>query len=210
MRTYAKNFVFKKTVSYQQRQARLATEWDIRLDVSEQLTPENIINNIKAASDEWSYALVSGVEFPDKEISTNAFGNGKAAPAASVENHVHLCIVLYVPKQRCDVLKMVRGPRKLGDEYCAPRNNKFPYAGWVIHHAKPAFKLDGEPDIRYENGDLPMDPYTTEWALRIKSMLKKFGSPQMELRFESYTRLLTKNKIQEQIEALQMQLEEVE
>lgn len=92
----------------------------------------------------------------------------------------------------------------------ATQRNKFPYAGWVIHHAKPAFKLDGEPGIRYENGDLPMDPYTTEWALRIKSMLKKFGSPQMELRFESYTRLLTKNKIQEQIEALQMQLEEVE
>ena len=94
----------------------------------------------------------------------------------------------------------------MGDEYAAPRNAKFPYAGWVIHHAKPAFKLDGEPDIRFERGDLPMDPFTSDWALKIQGLMKKWGSPAMQQRFKGYMDLLKRNKIQEKIEALQMSL----
>lgn len=201
MRTYGKNFLYKKTVNYQQRQARLATEWDIRLDVSDALTVENIISNIKEQLDDLSFVLVSGVERPDtNDIKPNASG--------SKEDHVHLCLVLFVPRQRADVLKLVRGPRKMGDEYCAPRNAKFPYAGWVIHHAKPAYKLAGEPDIRFERGNLPMDPFTSDWALKIKSLMTKWGTPAMEQRFKGYLDLLRKNKIQEKIEQLQMSLED--
>lgn len=202
MRTYGKNFIYKKTVSYQQRQARVATEWDIRLDVSDALTVENIISNIKEQLDDLSFVLVSGVERPDKILPGITDRNG------SKEHHVHLCLVLFVPRQRFDVLKLVRGPRKLGDEYAAPRNAKFPYAGWVIHHAKPAFKLDGEPDIRFERGDLPMDPFTSDWALKIQGVMKKWGTPAMEQRFKGYLDLLRKNKIQEKIEQLQMSLED--
>lgn len=208
MRTYGKDFAYKRTVSYKQRQARVATEWDIRLDINDILTPEVIVSNIKEALDEFSFVLVSGVERPDKVTSTAAFGNNKPAPAASSEHHVHLCVVLFVPRQRFDVLKLVRGPRKLGDEYAAPRNAKFPYAGWVIHHAKPAFKLDGEPDIRFERGDLPMDPFTSDWALKIQGLMKKWGTPAMKQRFKGYMDLLAKHKIQEKIEALQMSLED--
>lgn len=210
MRTYGKDFAYKKTVSYKQRQARVATEWDIRLDINDILTPEVIISNIKEALDEFSFVLVSGVERPDT-VSDECNKHGVPSPrvsSVSKEDHVHLCVVLFVPRQRFDVLKLVRGPRKVGDEYAAPRNAKFPYAGWVIHHAKPAFKLDGEPDIRFERGDLPMDPFTSDWALKIQGVMKKWGTPAMKQRFKGYMDLLKRNKIQEKIEALQMSLED--
>lgn len=69
MRTYGKNFQYKKTVTYQQRQSRCATEWDIRIDVSDGLTAENVINFIKENIGDIQYVLVSGVEQPDKLAS---------------------------------------------------------------------------------------------------------------------------------------------
>lgn len=209
MRSYAKNFMFKKTVNYKQRQARVATEWDIRLDVSDALTVENIIGFIKEQLDDIGYVLVSGVERPDKLVSPEGIA-GRPIPSGSNEHHVHLCLVLLVPRQRGDVLKLVRGPRKMGDEYAAPRNPKFAYAGWVIHHTKPSYKLEGEPMIRYEHGTLPMDPFTTEWALKIDALLRKWGSPMTKNRFGAYTGLLAKNKIKEKIELLQMSLEDTD
>jgi len=212
MRTYGKNFAYKKTVTYQQRQQRCATEWDIRVDVSEALTAENVINFIKENIGDVQYALVSGVEHPDKQPiqgpATEQQAEAGHKTYGSVHNHVHVALVVQVPKNRAEILRMVRGPRKMGDEYAAPRNAKFAYAGWVIHHAKPGYKLEGEPNIRYENGDLPMDPYTTEWSLKIDALMKKWGSDQMRKRFSGYNDLLRKNKIKERIEALNMELED--
>ena len=210
MRSYAKNFTFKKTVSYRQRQERVATEWDIRLDVSEALTVENILGFIKENLDDVGYVLVSGVERPDSKDDQDYVKkeNWVKNPGMSDEHHVHVCLVLHVPINRAGALKLVRGQRKLGDEYAAPRNAKFSYAGWVIHHAKPSFKVLGEPMIRYEYGTLPMDPYTTEWAMKIDAILKKWGSPLMKIRFAAYTALLAKNKIKEKIEKLNMSLED--
>lgn len=202
MRSYAKNFTFKKTVNYKQRQERVATEWDVRVDVSDALTVENVIGYIKENLDDIGFVLVSGVERPDTEEVANQYG--------SKEHHVHVCLVLFVPINRAGALKMVRGPRKMGDEYAMPRNPKYAYAGWVIHHSKPSFKIPGEPLIRYEYGTLPMDPYTTEWALKIDAMMRKWGSPITKNRFGAYTGLLAKNKIKEKIEKLQMSLEDTD
>lgn len=203
--------MYKKTVSYQQRQARLATEWDIRLDISDELPLEHVLARVRDHLEDLSYVLVSGVEQPDPTMlvpPTYTGSEPRRSPTASTENHVHLCVVLFVPLQRADVLKMLRGPRKLGDEYATPRNAKFPYAGWVIHHAKPGDKIDGEPNIRFEHGTLPMDPFTTDWAVKIAGLMKKWGTPTMERRFKGYTDLLAKHKIKEKIEALQMALED--
>lgn len=211
MRSYAKNFAFKKTVNYKQRQERVATEWDIRVDVSEALTAENIVGFVKENLDDIGYVLVSGVERPDIVDGETAL---QTAPSwknqGSNEHHVHVCLVLHVPLNRAGALKLVRGQRKMGDEYCAPRNPKFAYAGWVIHHGKPAYKIPGEPLIRYEHGTLPMDPYTTEWALKIDGLLKKWGTPGMKNRFGVYSALLNKHKIKEKIEKLQMSLEDTD
>ncbi len=204
MRTYGKNFIYKKTVNYKQRQERLATEWDVRIDITEDLPADKIVERVRAASDDLLFALVSGVERPDSEQFIGPDANGKG----SADNHVHVCIVLLTPLRRRDVLELVRGPRKMGDEYCAPRNPKFTYAGWVIHHAKPGYKLDGEPPVRYESGTLPMDALTTDNAMKIKGLLAKWGTDGMKNRFKMYTELLERENIKKKIEQLQMQLED--
>jgi hypothetical protein len=204
MRSYGKNFIYKKTVNYKERQARLATEWDVRVDVNDAFTADDVVKNLQLHEDELLYGLVSGVEIPDQESCKN----GEFGSHGSSEHHVHVCIVLLAPLQRLDVLKLVRGPRKMGDEYCAPRNPKFTYAGWVIHHGKPGFKLDGEPLVRFEFGTPPMDPFTTDSAVAIVRMLKKWGTPEMEQRFKGYTDLLNKEKIKAKIEQFTMLLED--
>lgn len=207
MRSYGKNFIYKKTVNYKQRQERLATEWDVRVDVNEALTANDVVNNLQVHQDELLFGLVSGVENPD-EPGHSKPGWRNDSGSGSNELHVHVCIVLHAPLKRIDVLKLVRGPRKLGDEYCAPRNPKFTYAGWVIHHAKPGFKLDGEPLVRIELGTLPMDPFTTDSAVAIVRLLKKWSSPAMERRFKGYVDLVNKEKIKAKIEQFTMLLED--
>ena len=173
-----------------------------------------------------AYVLVSGVELPDKPVeyktsSTEMGGrtyefkgapkprNGVAGPGTgSTEHHVHISIVLLAPLCRMDVLRLVRGPRKRGDEYAAPRNPKFTYAGWIIHHGKPGYKLPGEPLVRFEHGTLPMDALTTDNAMKIRAMLRKWGTDGMAKRFKMYTDLLERDAIKAKIERLQMSLED--
>lgn len=201
MRSYGKNFLYKKATSYKERQTRLATEWDVRVDVSSNFTAEQCIAQIREHLDEYLFVLVSGVERPDiTEHPANQHG--------SKEHHLHVSIVLLAPLCRMDVLRLVRGPRKRGDEYAAPRNPKFTYAGWVIHHGKPGFKIDGEPLVRFEYGTLPMDALTTDNAMKIKAMLKKWGTDGMAKRFKMYTDLLERDIIKAKIERLQMSLED--
>jgi hypothetical protein len=204
MRTYAKNFAWKKTATYKQRASRCALEWDVRLDVSDDLKVEDIINNIKSFEDGILYVLVSGVEAPEP-----APAGERVQLSRSDSEHVHLCLILHTPLQRLDVLRLLRGPRKLGGEYCAPRNPKFSYIGWVIHHTKLEAKIPGEPPKWYEYGTLPMDPLTTEWSLAIDRMVKKYKCPMtVHERAQPYLALLAKNKIKEKIEKLQMTLED--
>lgn len=205
MRSYGKNFIYKKTVSYAQRQERMATEWDVRLDISVALPVEDVLSRVRDSLDELLYVLVSGIERPDlkedsKGVAINQHGSN--------ENHVHVCIVLLAPLKRNDVLKMLRGPRKLGDEYAAPRNPKFTYAGWVIHHGKPGYKLDGEPLVRLESGTLPMDAITTDNAMKIRGLIRKWGTEGTRKRFREYTDLLERDVIKRKIEQLQMSLED--
>lgn len=211
MRSYGKNFVYKKTVSYAQRQERMATEWDVRLDISVALPVEDVLSRVKDNLDELLYVLVSGIEEPDKTDQVPPAYTGsqpKFSPSGSKEHHVHLCIVLLAPLKRNDVLKMLRGPRKLGDEYAAPRNPKFTYAGWVIHHSKPVGKLEGEPLVRYEHGTLPMDAITTDNAMKIRGLLRKWGTDGTRKRFREHTDLLERDVIKRKIEQLQMSLED--
>lgn len=195
----------KRTELYSKREA---TEWDIRLDVNDLLTADVIVSNIKERLHELQYVLVSGVERPDKDISPNQGIPWKPIPSGSTEHHVHVCVVLQRPSKRGDVLQLLRGAHKLGDEYCAPRNTRFAYAGWVIHHGKPGFKIDGEPLIRYEFGTLPMDPFTEEVAVKIQGMMKKWGTPEMKQRFKGYTDIVNRDAIKRKIEQLQMLLED--
>lgn len=213
---------WERTKLYSDREA---TEWDVRLDVSDLLTADVIVNNIKERLNDLQYVLVSGVERADT-VSDECNKFGVPSPRVSnmsTEHHVHLCVVLHKALKRGDVLHLLRGSRKLGDEYCTPRNDKFTYAGWVIHHGKPGFKIDGEPLIRFEWGTLPMDAFTPAMATKIKGILRKWSTPEMELRFKAYTDIANDPKeemrkqidrkqaliakLQEEIFALRVQLE---
>lgn len=211
MRSYAKNFMYKQSATYKQRQERLATEWDIRVDVSDVLPVERVVSNIKERLDDLLFVLVSGVEMPDKDVGQEHSNGSKivrSTGTTSSEHHVHVCVVLFTPVRRRDVIELVRGPRKLGDEYCTPRNPKFTYAGWVIHHGKPGWKILGEPLVRFEHGTLPLDPVTTDTAVKVAAILKKWGTDGTRKRFSMYTELLKRDKIRSKIEQLQMSLED--
>lgn len=202
---------WERTKLYSNREA---TEWDVRLDVNDLLTADIIINNIKERLNELQYVLVSGVERPDT-VSDECNKFGVPSPRVSNmsnEHHVHMCVVLHKSLKRGDVLQLVRGSRKLGDEYCTPRNVKFTYAGWVIHHGKPGFKIDGEPLIRFEWGTLPMDAFTPAMATKIKGILKKWSTPEMALRFKAYTDIANdpKEEMRKQIDRKQALIEKLQ
>lgn len=105
MRSYGKNWIYKRTATYKERNTRCATEWDVRIDVNEYITVEEIVNNVKTY-DGLLYVLVSGVERPDLQ----SMSNGKSTYGSS-GNHVHLCIVLLQPCTRTEVLSNTRGGR---------------------------------------------------------------------------------------------------
>lgn len=181
----------QKVATWKTRNDREATEWDVRLDVNDQLTVQDVINNIKQEEASFLYSLVSGVERADNA----GIVDGRAG--ASSENHIHLAIIMLSPSKRQDVLQLLRGKRKLGDEYCVPRNQKFTYAGWVAHHAKIDWKLEGEPGIRYEAGVLPMDAYNPDVAANVVKMVNKFGDEAMKERFKQYYDIAGKAKLVE-------------
>lgn len=209
MRTYSNKFRYTRKASNQDRATRVATEWDIRLDINEQQSYEFILQNIKNQLDNILYVLISGIEEPDKVTAPDTGIKWRPSSSGSHGEHVHIALVLYVPRKRNEVLQLCRGARKLtDDEYCTPRNPKFTYAGWILHHTKPNNKVKGEPLVRYENGTCPMDPFTTDSAMAIKRMVDKFGSELITPRYTKYLELLTRDKIKQQIENLQMLLED--
>lgn len=190
---------------------RASTEWDVRIDIPDQEALDSILGWIKNNLNDILYILVSGIEMPDVEKGNKCPGR---LSAWSEGNHVHIALVLLEPKTRMEMLRLVRGPRKTGaanSEYCGiPDRERFTYAGWIIHHTKDAFKIPGQPGVTYEYGTCPMDPVNIESALKIEAKLRQWGTDDTRKRFKVYTDLVSKNKIKERIERLQMQLEDVE
>jgi len=155
---------------------RTSTEWDVRLDCTS-LTLDYIKRTLQSNQLVIQYVMMSGMEEPDttsfipNEHKTNAAGN----KAASSSTHVHIALITRYVMQRYQVLKLCRGDTALGEEYCVPRNKKFTYAGWFLHHSKNITKIEGQPGVYYEDGELPMDLYTVDTCKEILRMYNKFG-----------------------------------
>ena len=160
-----------------ERRERTSTEWDVRIDCDKTYV-EEIVGNLKNATAILDYALVSGIEKADTEQLTNAAKN----------NHVHIALIFKYPLRRDQVLSNVRGLLKKTDEYCMPRNRKFTYAGWFMHHSKIDWKLASEQSIRYEYGLLPMDPLDEESKKSVVRMFNKFGKDSDATEAENRTR----------------------
>lgn len=178
---YQKNYEGKsKGSSKNERKERLANEWDIRIDCDQEYA-DTIMNNLNASASHFDYALLSGIERPDhNDIKINAQG--------SSQDHVHIALKFKWYMRRDQVLAFCRGLTKSTDEYAAPRNRKFTYAGWYLHHAKSSYKLEGQPDVMLELGELPRDPVDPVTVKEVKRMMDKFGSndPSKTLRFSEW------------------------
>lgn len=183
MRTYGKNYkvngASKPYVSAKEYRTRESTEWDVRVDCVNGITPETIRGQMQMRLPELVYGLIGGLERPDSVTVTDG-------SIGSKEDHVHIALVFLTPVCRATALKMCR-ETKVGDEYATPRNRKYTYAGWLAHHTKAAWKVDQEaPKVFFEYGTLPMDSYDEETCWKVIKILKKFATPDIKERFKEY------------------------
>lgn len=183
MRTYGKNYkandASKPYISRKEYRTRESTEWDVRVDCVNGITPATIRSQMQVRLPDLVYGLIGGLERPDAATLTDG-------SIGSKEDHVHVALVFLTPVCRATALKMCREV-KVGDEYATPRNKRFTYAGWLAHHTKAAWKVDPEaPKVFYEYGTLPMDSYDEDTCWKVVKILKKFATPDIKARFGSY------------------------
>ncbi len=147
-----------------ERKVRSSTEWDIRIDVTTEYADE-IVDRLRGGVGPATYVLVSGIEQPDNaDVTWGSRGL-----------HVHIALVSEYPLRRDQALALIRGPTPKTEEYAVPRNTKYTYAGWYLHHTKIDWKLVKEKTIRYEYGILPNDPTDEVTKKKIQTIFKKFG-----------------------------------
>lgn len=193
MRTYGKNYkvngASKPYVSAKEYRTRESTEWDVRVDCVNGITPDTIRSQMQLRESDIVYGLIGGLEFSDGAAPAYTTQHGETVALTggtiSRQEHVHVALVFLRPVCRATALKMCR-ETKLGDEYATPRNRKFTYAGWLAHHTKLVSKVDPESTLFYEHGTLPMDAYDEQTCWAVLKILKKFATPDIKLRFSSY------------------------
>jgi hypothetical protein len=193
MRTYSKDYKnHPRTTPYiqaKERANRTATEWDIRIDITPECTLDYVVQTIKDSitTGDIVYTLIGGLEEPDIMTQLKTM-------STSDSTHVHIALVMLFEINRATALKICRGPKKLSDEYCAPRNKRFTYAGWVAHHTKTLSKVDQDHLIEYEYGTLPMDALNEETCWKVVKILKRYGTNDIKSRFDIYYKHLDKIK----------------
>ena len=193
MRTYGKNYKIngasKPYVSAKEYRTRESTEWDVRVDCVNGITPVTIRDTMQLRQSDIVYGLIGGLESPDGSAPAYTTQHGETVALTGVtisrQEHVHVALVFLRPVCRATALKMCR-ETKLGDEYATPRNTKFTYAGWLAHHTKLVSKVDPDITLFYEYGTLPMDSYDEQTCWKVVKILKKFATPDIKLRFSSY------------------------
>lgn len=193
MRTYAKNYkvnnASKPYVSRKEYRTRESTEWDVRVDCVNGITPATIRDQMQMRLPDLVYGLIGALERPDGANPQYTAPNGEVVSltggTVSKQEHVHVALVFLTPVCRATALKMCR-ESKVGDEYATPRNKRFTYAGWLAHHTKIASKVDPESTLFYEHGTLPMDSYDEDTCWKVAKILKKFATPDIKVRFSSY------------------------
>jgi hypothetical protein len=196
MRTYSKDYKnHPRTTPYttnKERANREAKEWDIRIDITPECTLDYVVQTIKDSitTGDIVYTLIGGMEDPDDKANRMV----NHCNGLSDQTHVHIGLVMLFEINRATALKICRGPKRLSDEYCVPRNQKYTYAGWVAHHTKIDTKHDRERLIEYEYGTLPMDALNEETCWKVVKILKKFGTNDIKARFDIYYKHLDKIK----------------
>lgn len=171
------------------RKERTSKEWDVRIDC-DALYADTICRTLEASNALIQYCLVSGIEQADGQFVEwdKQETNAKAGSWGSKDNHVHIALIFEQELNREQVLATCRGLIGTTDEYATPRNQKFTYAGWYIHHAKTDWKMVAEPAVRLEFGVLPVDNDTPYNRAAIRRLHRKFGCDDTKQREENEKR----------------------
>lgn len=210
---YAKNYV--KRPGYVPLNDRQSTEWDLRVNLTDEVTATSIYERMHSFKDSFVYSLVSGVEFGKCRVDRPS---NKGWITEEEELHVHIAIITPNPVNRIQALNFVRAT-KSGGEYAVPRNTKHTYIGWRLHHNKQDTKI-GNADPIWEYGTLPMDPFNGETGLKIYYMVRMYGNDESKKLYKGFTdlglaklaeqRAEKKRKANDEVEELRKRLKEAE
>lgn len=209
MRSYGsrQDYTTENRLTTTEYKNRKANAWDIRFDTAN-IDIDAYVESVKKHIKKILYLLVSGKEFGSNPLM------GK--PGAFYESeHVHIAFISYDPMTRTEVLEWFR-PKKETQEYCTPRNAKFTYLGWRIHHVKDETKIT-DKRILYESGTLPMDRINEKNANEIRRMLNKFPGPYddryeelISLVREQATKKRKLERITEEVPRLQEEIKQID
>lgn len=194
---------------------RQSTEWDIRVNLTDEVTATSMYERMRSFKDSFVYSLISGVEFGKCRLDRPS---NKGWNTEDEELHVHIAIITPNPVNRIQALNFVRAT-KSGGEYAVPRNTKHTYIGWRLHHNKQDTKI-GSAEPLWEYGTLPMDPFNGETGLKVYYMVRMYGDAGSKLQYKGYTdlglaklaeqRADRKRKANDEVEELRKRLKEAE
>lgn len=178
---------------------RESCQWDVRFDTAN-ISVEDIIMNVRNNLQFTTYVLIGGKEFGSHPI----YQQGQQMRHQDPTEHVHCALIVKTPIKRWQALKIFR-ETKVDDEYCVPRNEKFTFLGWRLHHIKDDTKIDDQR-ILFEHGTLPMDRIDEHNIKEIKRMLAKFPGP-TDPRYTPFIEMATDEGIKRRkVEKMEAQL----
>lgn len=170
---------WKRDPNYVPLSERLSTEWDLRLDLTTQLTATSIVEAAKVHKGDILWGLVSGIEYGKSRNDRPSYGNWSAE---SEQFHVHIAVIFNKKVDRETALKTFRA-HKVAGEYAVPRDQKQTYAGWRMHHRKPQTKIDEVPHL-WEYGTFPIDQLTDDNGRKVLAMRRMYGRDEDDQMFQ--------------------------
>lgn len=185
MRTYSRRPWWTERISKKSYGARSALEWDMSLRTATQSSALQIVETIREKSYGLSYVLVGGMEADQ----TSEFGK---------ESHVHIALIFLEPQTRNQIIGLFGLDPKEPGLYLTPRNEKYLYATWKIHHTKKQTKISNTPSdwVLLELGKLPVD--SDQDLLKNRSFLIRFVT-----RYETDPSILNVNALLQRADVLQ-------
>ncbi|KAE9283901.1 hypothetical protein PF001_g22640 [Phytophthora fragariae] len=180
---------------------RADTEWDLRVDVHDKFTPDQLATHLGMHITLIKFAMISGVEEPDNTINSGInmhWGNEQQPTSASNHNHVHVCLVLEEELCRNDVIRMVLNmePKDVpkGQVYCKPRYRAWSYGGWVSHHCKDLTKISPTAtNCTWQYGSVPREDLGATPIKTLEGWVRtivKFATPHWREELDHYQQAL--------------------
>lgn len=176
MRTFVTNPQRDQTGLREHYRQRTSKEWDISFNMPiDFLTmPDTLIATINVYIQDnpgvVSYALIGGIEVGTNDRSTTT----------KDEHHVHCALVITKEMTKEHALRVFQLPEvhdhNKHKRYAVPRDNKWSYVGWRLHHTKTDTKIDQSRSVLYEYGTLPTDLDTPDIKKQVYLANRKWNN----------------------------------